>query len=351
MDNTNQPGSTPERPAGERPADPAPGETPQAPIQGDAASMGQPTERVTPYGADWTPPPSLDPSQVTMPVPETTVYSPYPPAGPTLSGTGYETTPSAPTQPVNTAAAFQPPAPPQQPYPGEQSRVPEASQADPTTQQYPYGQGAPQQGYGQQPYPQGQDQYPQQGQYPQQYPQQYQQPQPGYPPPGYAQPAPPPAKKGGVSPVVWILGGLLALILLVCGVTAFIIANAVNSVTKQVGDAFATVEIGVSGLSGTLFYNSLEFGDYNGARNFLSDDLKQQYSTDRLEQEWTRLLDEAGGITVGDGDFAEQGNNTIYTQELRGDTNNKTYQVRLTIGQDGGDTVILSADPGLIPEP
>ncbi|HYP19813.1 MAG TPA: hypothetical protein VEY08_07040, partial [Chloroflexia bacterium] len=130
MDNSNQPGSTPERPAGETP--PNPEGTP---------STGQPTERVTPYGAESTP--AVDPSQLTMPQPQTTIYTPQP----NVPGPG-------------------PASQPQQPYTGEAARAPQQPPGQ-------YQQPGPQQGYPQQPYaqrqfPQGkspQGQNPPQGQY------------------------------------------------------------------------------------------------------------------------------------------------------------------------------------------
>ena len=346
MDNPNQPGGTPERPAGETPANPE-----------GPPSTGQPAERVTPYGAAAQP--GVDPSQLTMPQPQTTIYSPQPgtPGAGAAPGTGGG-------QPayMQPAGAGQPP---QQPYTGEQA-TPHQQPPQQPPQQQP-GQ-YPQPGYPQQPYaqgqypPQGQYQqpgYPPQGQYPQQYPPQYQQgnvppgqyQQPGYPPPGYGQPVQPPPKKGGVPIIVWILGGVLVLILGICGIAALLTAQAINRVSESAGDIIGTAEASFGGIPSWLFYTSLKSEDYEQARDYLSADLKREYTVERLQQEWERLTKGAGGISVGTYNLVGSASNGTWVQELQGNGNNKTYEIRLTVTTQGNDYVITGATPSLIPKP
>ncbi len=150
---------------------------------------------------------------------------------------------------------------------------------------------------------------------------------------------------------MWILGGVLVLILGICGVTAFLAAQAVNNVTRSAGDFIGTVEAGVGGIPSWLFYNSLNSGDYDQARTYLSANLKREYTADRLQQEWEKLTDAAGGITVGDYTLVGPANNGVWLQELQGNEKNQLYEIQVTVATQGSDYLITDAKPSLIPEP
>jgi hypothetical protein len=173
--------------------------------------------------------------------------------------------------------------------------------------------------------------------------------QPPYPPP-YPQQGQPLPKKGGVPVIVWVLGGLVVFVLLICGIASFIAAQAVNTASRSMGDVFGTVEASVGGIPSWLFYSDLSTGDYDSARDYLSDDLKREYSAARLQEEWERLVDGAGGITVGD--YVMIGNNSDqWLQELEGQENGQLYEIQVTVRTIGSDYLITDAKPSLIPEP
>jgi hypothetical protein len=149
---------------------------------------------------------------------------------------------------------------------------------------------------------------------------------------------------------VWVLGGLVVFVLLICGIGSFIIAQTVNTASRSLTDAFGTVEASVGGIPSWLFYNDLNAGDYDSARDYLSDDLKREYSAARLQEEWERLVEGAGGITVGD--YVTIGNNNnLWLQELEGQENSQLYEIQVTVRTIGSDYLITDAEPSLIPEP
>jgi hypothetical protein len=162
------------------------------------------------------------------------------------------------------------------------------------------------------------------------------------------QPAP---KKGGVPVIVWVLGGSLLLVLGICAVIAFLTAQAINRVTDGAGDFIGTIEAGVGGIPSWEFYNTLNSGDYDQARTFLSADLKREYPASRLQQEWEALTDAAGGITVGPYNLTGPASNGTWVQELNGDGNNKLYKINVKVNTIGSDYLITGATPSLIPEP
>lgn len=147
-----------------------------------------------------------------------------------------------------------------------------------------------------------------------------------------------------------MLGGLVAAVLLICGIASFIAAQAVNTASRSLTDVFGTVEASVGGVPSWLFYNDLSAGDYDSARDYLSDDLKREYSAARLQEEWERLVDEAGGISVGD--YVMIGNNSDqWLQELEGQENSQLYEIQVTVRTIGNEYLITDAKPSLIPEP
>jgi hypothetical protein len=147
--------------------------------------------------------------------------------------------------------------------------------------------------------------------------------------------------------IVWVIGGSVLAVLIVCGLLAFMITHAVTNVARTGNSAIATLEASLQDWqSSSLFYNMLELGDYEGARDFLSADLKREYPADRLQQEWESLVDGAGGITLDAS--RPTSNDKVWVQTLKGNGNNKTYTIRLTVGDD---FAIAGADPALIPEP
>jgi hypothetical protein len=149
---------------------------------------------------------------------------------------------------------------------------------------------------------------------------------------------------------VWVLGGLVVFVLLICGIASFLAAQAVNTATRSMGDVFGTVEASVGGIPSWLFYSDLSTGDYDSARDYLSDDLKREYSAARLQEEWERLVDGAGGITVGD--YVMIGNNSDqWLQELEGQETGQLYEIQVTVKTIGNEYLITDAKPSLIPEP
>ncbi len=150
--------------------------------------------------------------------------------------------------------------------------------------------------------------------------------------------------------IAWVLGGLVVAVLLICGIASFIAAQALNTGSRALTDAFGTVEASVGGIPSWLFYNDLNAGDYDSARDYLSDDLKREYSAARLQEEWERLVDGAGGITVGD--YVTIGNNNnLWLQELEGQENGQLYEIQVTVRTIGSEYLITDAKPSLIPEP
>jgi hypothetical protein len=172
-----------------------------------------------------------------------------------------------------------------------------------------------------------------------------------YPPQGYAYPPQPIPKKGGVPVIAWVIGGLVVGVLLICGITAFLAAQALNNVGRTVGDAFSTVEANIGGIPSWLFYNDLNSGDYDSARKYLSADLKREYPASRLQEEWERLTDGAGGISVGNYTQVGTSNNDLWLQELEGQENGQLYEIEVTVKTIGSDYLITGANPSLIPEP
>lgn len=140
------------------------------------------------------------------------------------------------------------------------------------------------------------------------------------------------------------------LILGICGIAAFIAAQAVNNVSRSAGDFFGTVEASVGGIPSWLFYNDLNSGDYESARDYLSDELRRQYPADRLQEEWETLVEATGGITVGDYEMIDTGSNEFWVQELEG-ANNHFYSIQVTVRTIGNDYLITDAKPSLIPRP
>jgi hypothetical protein len=147
-----------------------------------------------------------------------------------------------------------------------------------------------------------------------------------------------------------VLGGLVVFTLLICGIASFLAAQAFNTASRTVTDAFGTVEASVGGIPSWLFYNDLSSGDYDSARDYLSADLKREYSAARLQEEWERLVDGAGGITVGDYELVGSSNN-LWLQELEGEENGKFYEIQVRVGTVGNEYLITGATPALIPEP
>jgi hypothetical protein len=150
---------------------------------------------------------------------------------------------------------------------------------------------------------------------------------------------------------VWVLGGSLVAILLICGTLAFIVSAALNTASRSITTAFSTVEANVGGIPSWLFYNDLNSGNYEDARQYLSADLKSQYTAAKLKADWERLTKATGGITVGDYTLDSATNTSLWRQELEGQDNNKLYEIQITVKTVGSDYVITDAKPALIPSP
>ncbi len=305
----------PEQP--ERPADQPIPETP---------AQGPPLQPYAPYTQEAQPPQQ-------EPQPQTTVYSPYTPP------------PSQRPQPEQPYAAPPPmqPAEPVQPYYGGQ---PGAPPSVPPYDQQPLGQApyAPPPQYPQQQAggPQG---IPPAGQYPQYGP-------------GYAPPAQAPRKSGGVPVWLWVVGGLVLAVLLGCGLITFLIAQSVQSFGKSVERSFSSISVSLGNpavLNTTLFYSELSSGQFESARQYLSQDMKDKYGADELRSMWQKLEDAQGKIVPGFPEAAGSSSKAATTATVNQtltSSKGQNYPVTLTLEDNGnGEWLITGASPSLIPEP
>ncbi len=246
--------------------------------------------------------------------------------------------PQQPEQPQTTIYSGHPAQPPQQPtqpvYGAPQQPYPQQGNPQQPYQPYPPQQGTP--GAPQQPY-QPQQPYP-----------------PQYAPLGYAQA---PRKQGGVPIWVWIIGGILGLILLACGVSAYVFTRAVSTTVEQSGKLFSAIASDMSTMgviNATSFYSDLSSSQYETARQYLTQQMKDKYSADKLRTDWEKLTGSGNTISPGIPDFSQLGSkqtqNQVLTETLDG-SNGKTYTIKLNMKQVNNDWFIDGADPALIPAP
>lgn len=300
--NPMQSGNTPEQPRQETP-----------PVE---SVQGQPTQPVS-FAADSSAPQAVQPQEPQQPQPapgpQTTVYSPYP---------GQSS--QQPVQPVY--------GPPQQSYQPNQQQPYQQQQPNQQQQQYPSQQS-------------NQQQYAPPGNMPPG--------QPGYQP-GYVQ-APP--KQGGVPVWVWVIGGIVAVLLLACGVSAYVITRAVTTTVEQSGKLFSAITSDMSTMgiiNSTSFYSDLSTGQYEAARQFLTPQMKDKYSADKLRADWEKLTASGNTISPNIPDLSQLGStqaqSQVLTMTLDG-SSGKVYTIKLNMKEVSNDWLIDGADPALIPEP